>query len=114
MKKNIIKIVVLILILVGVYYVCVFFNIGPVGYQWSICENGYYSKYPKGILDGGSEVYNSDNKLVGSCMSWFGCYETGTFDPKNSSVGQTEFGKKIGKCSQVSFSKILITKKLGF
>ena len=75
------KIVKVPLILVGI--VCAFvllillYNFFVLGqkdfgilYHYSYCENGIYSIYPRGIVDGGSAYYNRQGEKLGWCDAW--------------------------------------------
>lgn len=39
-------------------------------YQYSYCENGIYSVYPRGIVDGGTAYYNKQGEKLGWCDAW--------------------------------------------
>jgi hypothetical protein len=102
MKKNVIKIVILILILIGVYYLCVIFNIGPIGYQWELCENGMYTKYPKNYIDANSTYHDSNGNNLGSCGFW-----------NSTDENCLNIRKQSGQCKNSNFLEIMIKNKLG-
>lgn len=75
------KIVKIPLILAGVVGVFIllnllynFFVLGQkdfgISYQYSYCENGIYSIYPRGIVDGGTAYYNKHGEELGWCDAW--------------------------------------------
>ena len=75
------KIVKVPLVLVGVIGASIllillynFFVLGQkdlgILYQYSYCENGIYSIYPRGIVDGGSAYYNRQGEKLGWCDAW--------------------------------------------
>lgn len=39
-------------------------------YKYSYCENGIYSIYPRGIVDGGIAYYNKQGEKLGWCDGW--------------------------------------------
>lgn len=96
MKKLIIMSIVIGIIIVG-YFIYIFI---PV---WSICENGFYSKYPnKDVVDANSIYYDSNNNELGSCGFWNG--DTTTC---------LDIRKKAGQCTETNFLKFFFIKKLG-
>lgn len=75
------KIVKVPLILVGVIGTFIFLNLlynffvlgqkdFGILYQYSYCENGIYSVYPRGIVDGGTAYYNKQGEKLGWCDAW--------------------------------------------
>jgi hypothetical protein len=97
------KILIVITVVVIGYFVCAYFQIGPLAYRYSICEKGYYM-YNKNILDGGVAYYDLNDEFVGrSC----GMYLEGdpVCEAKNKVVGQCT--REIGPL------RFFLIKKLG-
>lgn len=95
------KILILSILVIVTHFVFNFYGIGPFRYQYSICENGFYSTYPNHTTDNSTTYFDSNNTLVGVCPSWIptaACIET---------------REKVGKCTDVGYLKFFFTKKLG-
>ncbi|MDO8495887.1 MAG: hypothetical protein Q7S43_00330 [bacterium] len=99
MKKYTIGTIAVIIIIVSGYFVYRFFNGGLIKNEWSICENGFYSRYPKGIMDANATYYDLNNNEIGSCGFWTG-----------NTQNCLEIRQKVGKCTGVSSWRILFTK----
>jgi hypothetical protein len=96
------KLIIIVAVLVIGFFVFSYFN-NNIGYNYRICENGFYSKYQKGISDGATVYYDSNNNLVGSTSFW------GSTPEYIQEVKQI-----VGKCSpEISFWKFFLEEKLG-
>ncbi len=94
---------ILVIILVLGFFALGFMGVGPLGYNYSMCENDYYSTYPKGMIDAPTTYYNSNDREIGQSLP---------FRVAFSGSPEKKLRDRVGKCTRVSFLKFFLTKKL--
>jgi len=77
-SRKIVKVSLILVGVIGAFMLLIllynFFTLGQkdfgILYQYSYCENGIYSIYPRGVVDGGIVYYNRQGEKLGWCDAW--------------------------------------------